>query len=324
MKDLNLLTLVLVLQLATVFLVGCADKENDDQLSDLLLNKNHDDGAAWGLASCSSCHAIAGLHSDVDWVRTVVLKKGYGSCTGCHGSNGTPQERQCDICHNEIDLPESLDRSGTHRHNFRVQGQNISTEQSCVVCHKASDMNGVFDPKIDLSAIPNASGVVTSSASNTEFCLSCHNRHQQQGDFQFVDKAFDDPLIAMRDNYRFIDVHGEKSGDGEGIFRGLRGLYEYASMVECVDCHVMHGTDNSSLIIDRVSKGAKLLVSDMSDIHVSTENGNLAQLCVVCHLMDQPQDSADHDTGNGLAGVHQSDGECLSCHSHGEAIQVGL
>ena len=101
---------------------------------DLLLDPGHgDDGAAWGLEACAACHPLRRIHRSrrAADIRGLVERKGYESCTGCHGSNGTTAPRRCVLCHNPVDLPVSPHRSGRHDHAFA----GMSEDRSCITCH---------------------------------------------------------------------------------------------------------------------------------------------------------------------------------------------
>jgi hypothetical protein len=181
-------------------------------------------------------------------------------------------------------------------------------------------MNGVFDLKQDLTAF-SADPYQTL----TDFCLSCHNHTHQQAGYEMPNKHKRDPLVAMELNYNMLDKHGYPKGSGQRTYFGLRQGYQYASVVECSDCHAMHGTQNPKLIIDSSSKGARKLV-DKTPYSVKIINGDYSQLCVLCHQMKIPVEEANLDTGNGLSGVHETgtDNDCRLCHTHGRAVQTGL
>ncbi len=291
--------------LCLVILSGCGgDDSNQSVATKLILDATH--GAAYGLTDCSACHAITIIHKNAPVIRDMVANKGFATCMGCHGDNGTGKNRQCAICHNTTDLPHAPWQTGQFSHDF----ETTMTDKDCVTCHYSSDMNGEFIAQIDLSA-----------NNISEFCLGCHNRGNPQ---LVTEQAYDHPLIAMEDNYRFIDKHGWVDGVGNRTYSGLRRNYEYQSLVDCTDCHAMHGTDNPGLLIDEVRKGASKLEPTTQNYSVSVENGNYAQLCVLCHQMTTILEDGDKNVGNGLSGVHAISGDCRSCHSHGEAVQAGL
>ncbi len=103
-------------------------------------------------------------------------------------------------------------------------------------------------------------------------------------------------------------------------------------MVNCTDCHALHGTHNKQLIIDSSKKGVRGLADSLRNkphaINTDAVNGTVAgdygQLCVLCHKMKVINDSGAQDAGNGLSGVHEVNSDCRDCHTHGEATQIGL
>lgn len=320
-----------ILSCCLLLLLGaCNSSSNNNNSSadtDLLLNPQHGGGgAAWGLADCAACHAIDVIHQRAENIRHIVKHRGHNTCTGCHGSNGTDKERQCLICHNNTDLPNAPAQTGAHQHDFIATTDNTLQDKQCIDCHYAADMDGVFEINRDLTRYADENGILSPYASGADFCLRCHNRNHQQTDFPIINKAFDDPLIAIKDVYTRVDKHGEINGTGIGSYAGLRSNYIYSSRVECTDCHAMHGTDNIKLIIDLSDKGSRNLTSAIRDLphSVRISGDDYSQLCVLCHDMETLQNQGDIDTGNGLSGVHITGSSCIECHSHGEAVQAGL
>jgi hypothetical protein len=315
-------------------LLGCG---SDDQSSlntarpgGLLLDETHgDNGLAWGLENCDGCHAMAVIHQDTsESIRKMVREKGYESCTGCHGDNGTTQSRECLICHNPDDLPTTPYLDGRHSHRFPSSDGNEMSDKDCLVCHDYSDMDGKFDLNLDLTSFRDAAGQPSPYLAEADFCLRCHNRDHQQAGFEITGESYSDPLIALEDDYQYIDYHGWRDGSGEGTYNGLRSAYGYPQMVDCSDCHAMHGTNNQKLIVDTTRKAAHMLneplfISEEFPIEIG-EQGDYAQLCVICHVMQFEVDEGGMDTGNGLSGVHLVGDDCRPCHTHGEASQVGL
>ncbi len=307
---------------------GGSDKAATVSLADgnLLLTGSHGgSGAAWGLSECQGCHALSVIHQRADLIRLIVQSKGYDSCTGCHGSNGTDKPRQCTLCHNNHDLPSKPDLTAALRHSFTPDSTSELQDEQCLVCHLGSDMNGSFEANRDLTLLTDSRQLYPSYTSTSEFCLRCHNRDHQQPGFEIV-TDYDDPLVAMEDYYLYVDKHGETPGSGVRTFSGLRDNYSYSSQLECTDCHAMHGTENQGLIIDSSDKGLSQMDPGIRNQphSIETVSGNTAQLCVMCHQMEVILDSGDLDTGNGLSGVHEISGNCLTCHSHGEAVQAGM
>ncbi len=299
-----------------------------------LLDESHGiNGNAWQLEQCDACHLISDIHQQQSNIKNIVIDKGYQTCVGCHGDNGTQVARQCLVCHNSTDLPQNPIATGDLSHNFNPdnivdESINNLTDQNCLDCHIASDMNGQFDINTDLTRFIDGQKQQSDYQSSSEFCLRCHNSNNQQVGFEMHGKDYQDPLIAMATNYAAIDFHGDVDGIGERVYSGLREGYNYKEKLACTDCHAMHGTHNEKLIIGSTSVGASKLNKDFFaptiDIHITTQNGDSSQLCVVCHQMQTTLDDGDIDTGNGLSGVHLTGQECRSCHQHGMATQTGL
>jgi len=328
MKNIHLFIYLLLLAAC-----GGSDKGETTEVSQaegkLILDESHGgNGYAWGLPNCDSCHALGVIHSGQDKIRTIVKTKGYVTCTGCHGRNGTNESepRRCGVCHNNIDLPQAPPLQGQHAHGFTAGEVGALGDEQCLVCHDASDMDGGFDNNRDLTRFPDAAQTLNPYNRVSDFCLRCHNRDHQQAGFEIAGGSYEDPLIAAEDDFHLIDKHGYQDGTGERSYAGLRAGYTYQSVVDCTDCHSMHATDNTALIIDRSDKGVMRLAAAIRDkpYAVNTTEGEFAQLCVLCHQMETIIDDGDLDTGNGLSGVHQASGDCQSCHSHGEAVQAGL
>jgi hypothetical protein len=314
----------------------------------LLIPATHGgDGSAWGQAQCAMCHPMSVIHREAPDIRPIVERKGYQTCAGCHGSNGTAEPRRCTVCHNAQDLPASPLASGALAHDFSVKKSRKLSDRDCAICHINADMDGRFEPRIDLTHFRDKNGASSASPSIADFCLRCHNRDHQQKGFKIKGKDFRDPLIAMEDNYNFIDKHGSPPGTGLRRSAGLREPgYRYGPgpAVDCTDCHAMHGTHNERLVIDTsrqgVSKMSKAfrnapykvdveLLDEVVDTPTPGATGaNVAQLCALCHAMtaDPPVQQGGEDAGNGLRGVHAvsgEEGDCKRCHYHGAPFDVG-
>ena len=309
-----------------ILLIGCNgdDSQDDNPTSNsLIVGSSHGiDGAAYRLTDCGACHAINIIHkTTTSNIRDMAADKGFATCMGCHGDNGTGESRSCIICHNSVYLPRKPRQSGHFNHNFN---NHESSDKNCINCHDSSDMDGNFVPKNDLTSYPNINNQQQVYNSISEFCLRCHNRDNPQVGFEISNRDYNHPLIAMQDNYNFVDKHGWVDGIGTRTFNGLRSNYQYGSLVECTDCHTMHGTKNEALIIDYAGKGGSKLAFQLENYSVTITDGNSAQLCVLCHQMQDIIEQGAEDTGNGLTGVHAVSGNCSICHSHGETVQAGL
>lgn len=297
----------------------------------LILTPTHGgDGSAWGQVDCKTCHVRRNIHQTeaAAPIREIVLNTGYDGCTGCHGQNGTNAQRQCVLCHNTDLLPVNPIMDDIKNHNFIVGQDNALSDANCISCHQSSDMDGNFEVTVDLTHFPQQGNTLDLPYRNqTDFCLRCHNLNEQQPGFEMSARYPNDPLVAMKRNYQLIDMHGVRKGSGKRTYSGLRQSdYQYGILVECTDCHVMHGTHNEKLMMDRTDTAATLLdpVLRNKPITVYIEGGNYAQHCVVCHESEKAVEDTQVDTGNGLNGVHRASGSCVECHTHGMAVQTGL
>ncbi|MCW8923031.1 MAG: hypothetical protein OQK69_05300 [Gammaproteobacteria bacterium] len=328
----NKIMLFAILMMSLLLSACGGDSEGDTKHiteANLILDSSHGEGgAAWGLPDCAACHSIAVIHDNAELIRGLVIEKGFVSCTGCHGNNGTDESssRQCVICHNNSDMPENPIWQGQHGHIFTVGVVADVSDEQCIHCHAASDMDGQFEINTDLTKYPDVLGNIVDYSSEAEFCLRCHNRDHQQTGFEITGSSYDDPLVASEDDFNFIDKHGLVDGSGAATYSGLREAYSYQSIVDCTDCHTMHATDNEKLIIDSSNKGVSQLDSLLRDVPypVAVADGDYSQLCVLCHQMQVIVDEGAEDTGNGLSGVHDIGSDCRDCHTHGEAAQAGL
>lgn len=301
----------------------------------LLLDRSHGGGEAWGKSKCSSCHALRVTHNKVPKIKAVVDKRGFTTCTGCHGSNGTRASRQCLTCHNSQDMPFKPLRGGRHRHDFNLAKDLRTSSKQCVVCHDNSDMDGKFEVDKDLAMLDDPIVGQQAYRNISEFCLRCHNADHQQKAWPIKHATSRSQALRGADHYRKIDAHGVKAGDGNGWYSGLRtGTYAYQSIVDCTDCHTMHGTKNPNLIIEDIRQGAFKLDKSIHDLALKIQidgvtpqidKGDYRDLCVTCHRMTRISDGGDQPAPNGLTGVHTDQGtDCVSCHSHGESAQKGL
>ena len=292
----------------------------------LILTSIHGgDGSGWGKKECAACHFMNRIHSDAPVIRAEVKQRGFDTCTGCHGSNGTDAVRQCLICHQgETPLLDEV-----NSHDFSVTEQNKLGDDDCLLCHDRSDMDGKFELGIDLTAYPSPSFFDEGRPyrSKVEFCLRCHNETHQIAGSEMQARFDNDPLITIETSYKYLDVHGRKAGTGQRTYAGLRdGEQAYGDVLECTDCHAMHGTHNDKLIVDRSHAGMTKLAPAIRDIPVLIDvvEGDYSQLCVTCHVMNVTVEQGAKDTGNGLAGVHRVGEDCRVCHVHGLAVQTGL
>ncbi len=321
--------IVLLLMLTVLPLKAVETLDVSLEKGQLLLTPRHGgDGSAWGNENCSACHFSRSIHSEAPVIRNIVREVGFSTCTGCHGSNGTEAERKCTICHNPQRLPTAPIMTAPETHDFSVKESVPLNDRECLICHHSSDMDGVFEPDIDLSYFPHAQPALDLPyRSGVEFCLRCHNKNDQQPGYEMQARFPRDPLVDMDVNYQHYDVHGYQRGSGQRTYTGLRsGSYQYGDLLECTDCHAMHGTHNPKLILDRTDAGATKLAPEIRNLPVliNVVDGDYSQLCVSCHDMNTLVEQGAENTGNGLSGVHQFGTDCRQCHVHGMAVQTGL
>ncbi len=192
-------------------------------------------------------------------------------------------------------------------------------------------MNGSFDKQIDLTRLPDHNNELQPYRNESEFCLRCHNSDHQINGFEMSADS-SQTLSTMDINYEFFDKHGYVDGSGERTYSGLRKNsdpeqgYQYRTLVECSDCHEMHGSHNEKLLLPSSKVGLSKLDEQFRQANhsINITEDDFSQLCVMCHVMDIAVEESKLDTGNGLAGVHEANSECLSCHKHGSSTQVGL
>lgn len=301
----------------------------------LALTKNHGGGEGWGKAKCASCHALFRLHDTVPKIKGLVEKTGFDSCAGCHGKNGASLKQECVICHNNSEMPGLPYRTGKHRHDFSLLKTKPTTDEQCLGCHETSDMDGNFELNQDLTLFKDETGFKEPYTNISEFCVRCHTESNPNKKYPIKHAGRRDQALRAETDYRLIDKHGVKAGLGNGeqlgadaaaLYYGLRKEnYSYQSVVECVDCHAMHGTNNASnLIIDDSRKAkffhdektrrkkfdkklghAKVKVLDDKTFITNPDEdgpptldsvidcsvvknvklGNYSQLCVLCHDM---------------------------------------
>lgn len=341
----------LMLILSLLILSGCnPEKDQDFQVKRhegqqwKLLDQNHGHaGSAWGLKDCASCHVISDIHKQQEQrLQQLVKDKSYQSCAGCHGDNNTSLKRQCLICHNNDDLPAAPYYLGNNSHRLsqsnshQLTANNSPSESSlsdedCLSCHKLSDMNGEFNRQVDLTRLIDHNGELQPYRNESDFCLRCHNDRAAISEHPLP--AAGRPALSQMENYyRSFDRHGGIDGSGDGTYSGLRKNtdgttgYRYQSLVECSDCHEMHGSHNQKLLLPSSRVGLSQLDISLraSDYSINTDKDDYSQLCVMCHQMNIVVEKGAKNAGNGLSGVHETASSCLACHKHGSSTQAGL
>jgi predicted CXXCH cytochrome family protein len=250
----------------------------------------------------------------------------YLSCMACHGTNGVSVAdggvQRCLICHGRTDIfPAGAFGDATIFTKavvHDIKGTGSLTDDICIICHDRPDMNGVFDPAVDLT---NFSG--TASSIN-DFCLSCHDANGASGILSPA-LTFDPDFTNLRDTFlgfgsteverlMTADIHGAKTGGVPlfGVFRGT--TYKNGMVLSCVECHYPHSSGNPYLITE---SGASTKVDNSTVLKatVKVTNNRFNELCALCHTNP---DGAD--AGNGLHEVVHKGftlTDCTDCHFHG-------
>ena len=316
--------------LILLFISTCSDGGDQDSISqsagNLVLSSDHGGyPAAWGQSECAACHQPDNIHRKTTNLSQLADQKGFPACMGCHGDNGTGETRPCLICHNQTDLGDVPYLQGSHQHVFNSNDSKMG-DRDCAVCHHASDMNGQFDLNIDLTRFNDAASQASPYNEEQDFCFRCHNSDHQQAAFPINETDSENAKVAIESYFTSIDAHGLKDGTGTKSMAGLRAGYAYKTLVKCSDCHQLHSTDNTKLVVDHSSRGVSLLDSSLRNPGYAIENtgGNFGTLCVMCHQMKTIKDDGELDAGNGLSGIHVTTGDCTLCHSHGETYQAGF
>ena len=221
-------------------------------------------------------------------------------------------------------------------------------------------MDGKFELNQDLTLFKDDKGVKEPYKNISEFCVRCHTESNPNKKYPIVHAGRRDQALLSERNYREIDKHGIKKGLGKGdktgvelaaLYYGLRSnKYKYHSVVECVDCHTMHGTNNASNLIIDDSRQAKFFhdestrrkqfsrqaghakvkvlddkkfipvedgpptLSSIVDCSVKkVKAGNYSQLCVLCHNMkNRPKENRINRDDLKLLGGHCNTGNGLS------------
>ncbi|MGD9807943.1 MAG: hypothetical protein AB7E76_07100 [Deferribacterales bacterium] len=331
-KVLLFLTLIIV----SSILVACGGANVGDGSSPTRVTKStapqllepddHAGGYGWENDKCFLCHPVVQLqdiHSFSEPLGDSFAKVGdddIGACLYCHGSNGlsgiTADTYQCVTCHQNSSIVSKAGMfSGHNMHDLDHDGQISNSD--CVICHSFSDMNGVMDLSIDLTA-----GGTAYNDTN-DFCLACHDGN---GAFGVTPPALsvETEVNNIYATYMGVgdtaaaqkltaDIHGIKDGNGQS-FADFRGLYAANTTVSCLSCHQVHSSDNEYLITES-GESADLADEAALNAHVSVIDSDFSELCALCHAT-----AGGGDTANGLTEVvHTStySSNCISCHYHG-------
>ncbi len=202
----------------------------------------------------------------------------FGKAHGGRSLAGT----DCTACHDpHASAVPGLLRQNQHR---------PFASGNCASCHKGLDKDGSFDlgqRVVDLclrchrSVEPGLEAMYPHLMNTEESCASCHNPH-----------ASNEPSLLLRPQVKLCmgcHFNGKREGDKD------RDKSEYITHdgMDCVNCHLPHGADNSALL-------------------VRTDSG----LCAGCH---EQAHKATHPVGPEV--IDPRTGKpvtCMSCHQlHG-------
>ncbi|WP_028111188.1 cytochrome c3 family protein [Ferrimonas kyonanensis] len=103
----------------------------------------------WGVADCSQCHSVEGIHAKNDAGERFERVRAY-ECAECHGSNGAPKGHEmngrCFWCHQSVIGHRDMADNGD---GLSHTADRFPDPYSCVTCHR-NDWDGITDPAITL------------------------------------------------------------------------------------------------------------------------------------------------------------------------------
>jgi len=332
--------LTVLIFILSFLLISCGGSDNEDspRLSgsfnppQLTESTKHYGGEAWKNDSCYQCHSqdeltdIHSYNSKLAESFTKISDTDTGVCLYCHGDNGianlSGDDYQCNLCHKNSSIVSGSNMfAGLHQHD--LNGNNEMSGDDCVKCHGLSDMNGTFNPGLDLNQSTGSYSDISG------FCLTCHDAN---GAFEILPPAlqFDNDTGNILNTYLGIgsteterkltaDVHGFGDGTGEKppeSFGTFRGDYDFNMQISCLSCHEVHTSDNKFLIAENGS-GADLADENVRSSEIIVSGNNFGELCALCHTNEESSGLSEF--------VHKSpySSNCTECHYHGAGYDNG-
>ena len=291
-----------------VFLTGCGGEQGRGTL---LTHENHPDG--WRKSNCLACHQSFDhgeiYKKEIERALTTVGKENsIQICSACHGTNGFSSSEvrtRCLVCHEEREELHFYVQKTTSFHDFNGNGKLDDTD--CMVCHPFSNMNGIFEPALDL----REKDVET-------LCLNCHRE------------------VAV--HFLTTDWHGRANSPSAVEFQQVnykgQSVFSTNRSLSCVQCHNPHASGNPSLLIEKagevlvIKDSGKLItplegsfvgvvsfdgksyeLSDPEQLkdYLNLKVNDIPSLCSLCHTKKiNPQEHYGND--------------CINCHAHGKVF----
>ncbi len=316
----------------------------------LLSSDLHGGGIGWARQDCLLCHPMTKVevvHGRVPAIKNSLIRLAarldsgaQGACLACHDTNGLEPatSRRCLICHGDNQVVAGAAKfSGEHQHTISDPGGAGLKDGECLTCHHRSDMDGTFDPDVDLTGF-GADQDYSGYGGLNDFCLACHDisgvnvggreilppplrfpEFPETAEFTDLKRTFvgseGDPLRLT------ADIHGFKDGRAaaaKSSGNGYRSGYEDRMVLACTDCHQVHSSANPYLITESGASAAKLAAADPTrSAAINIGDGRrFNELCALCHYHESGPVAA-----NGLREIIHAaggvSGDCVSCHYHG-------
>lgn len=238
-----------------------------------------------GKTNCSKCHTtftgeFGATH--VDGTKDTSLT----SCLPCHpGTAGqytwTAGRVTCDSCHSTATLSSfnNISAPSTRLAATFGHGKPSGANQSCTFCHDNTSAHLNSNPTVHVKRL---NSILTTPATLNIECNYCHT-----------------DLVRVNNKPKFLNMSTHFTAPG-----GPQAM-------ECAKCHDLHGTNNSSMIREKIayinttSWRVPFTNRDTDCVNTVTNRG----LCQVCHTRTKYYRAGVVETG------HPADG-CLNCHPH--------
>ena len=304
--------------------------------------------AALGLIFAGSCAFLGSLrHGDALAFshRVHVVDQGLG-CTDCHrhaesdDDPGMPSQRQCMLCHEELDAEKSEQRkvdvlftegkyawTGVQAYPEDVQFSHLShasREADCSACHAAVESND--RPSRLRRANMDTCMACHEQKSAPNECSSCHaqiDRDWQPADhFMGWMKLHGDAVhAASADQARRCNLchterscaicHEETPPENHTNYWRMRGhgLVAELSRSGCATCHRSDTCDRCHRTAQPLSHRGASFGGTLSTHCLTCHFPLKGEGCAVCH-----QDTPSHLMATGLPGDHNPGMNCRQCH----------